>query len=341
MVYLSELGEPGIAGRVLDSAVLRDDNGSYTLHADAPAQDLYLVSVKGRQYIFFINDAYKVTVNADLNDVKTFSVSGSGANASLFNFRKKLDEKVKVVDAANANYSALQSSNASDTVLMYVKQQLQGAIHSANSLVLEYLDTVKSPAVALYIFDVAMQNVIDEGAATTLKGISDRLVERFPNSLKLKNRKFQFDLLYAKVMGRVSVGAEAPEITMNDTEGKPFSLSQLRGKYVLIDFWASWCGPCRKENPNIVKAYNQYKDKNFTILGVSLDMEKQAWLNAIKEDGLVWKQVSDLKYWNSAAAELYHFEVIPYNVLIDPHGKVIADNLKGDALETKLQEVLK
>jgi thiol-disulfide isomerase/thioredoxin len=115
----------------------------------------------------------------------------------------------------------------------------------------------------------------------------------------------------------------------------------LRGKYVLVDFWASWCGPCRGENPNVVKAYNTYKDKNFTVLGVSLDKEKQPWLDAIKADGLTWNHISDLKYWSSAAVSLYGFDGIPFNVLVDPAGKIVATNLRGADLENKLKDILK
>ena len=137
-------------------------------------------------------------------------------------------------------------------------------------------------------------------------------------------------------------GAMAPDFEQADTLGHPVRLSSFRGKYVLLDFWASWCAPCRQENPNIVKVYNRFKDKNFTIIGISLDRQNGAfaWLNAIRKDHLTWTQLSDLKFWNNAVAQLYFVQSIPKNFLIDPTGKIIAQDLRGDDLETKLEEVL-
>ena len=139
----------------------------------------------------------------------------------------------------------------------------------------------------------------------------------------------------------VSLGAVAPAFAEADTTGKMVSLASFRGKYVLVDFWASWCGPCRHENPNVVKAFNHYKGQKFTILGVSLDKpgDKDKWLAAIHKDGLAWTQVSDLKFWNSEAAALYAVRGIPQNFLLDPEGKIIAKNLRGDDLENKLEEI--
>ena len=136
-------------------------------------------------------------------------------------------------------------------------------------------------------------------------------------------------------------GAKAPAFKLPTDDGGTVTLSDFKGKYVLLDFWASWCGPCRHENPNVVKAFNSYKGKNFTILSVSLDQpgKKDKWMKAIHDDHLTWNHVSDLKFWNNDAAKLYGIQAIPQNLLLDPDGKIIAKNLFGDDLEKKLAEI--
>jgi peroxiredoxin len=138
---------------------------------------------------------------------------------------------------------------------------------------------------------------------------------------------------------KVSVGQPAPEFTLNDPDGNPIAISSFRGKYLLIDFWASWCGPCRRENPNVVTVYNDFNDKGFEIIGVSLDRDREKWLGAIESDHLTWPHVSDLQYWDSAAGKLYGINSIPANVLVDRGGIIVARNLHGDDLRKKLQEL--
>jgi peroxiredoxin len=142
------------------------------------------------------------------------------------------------------------------------------------------------------------------------------------------------------VLALTAVGQPAPDFTQAQADGTPFSLSSLKGKLVLVDFWASWCGPCRRENPNVVAVYNKYHDKGFDILGVSLDSDRDAWLKAIEDDGLTWNHVSDLAYWDNAVAKQYGVRSIPHTVLVGPDGVILAKNLRGEALEAKIAEIL-
>lgn len=162
-----------------------------------------------------------------------------------------------------------------------------------------------------------------------------KLVYQFGDKF-LKSASGQNAIKRLEGISKVAIGQPAPEFTQENQYGKPVSLENFKGKYVLIDFWASWCGPCREENPNIVKAYEKYKSKNFEIVGVSLDTKRDAWMKAIKDDRLSWVQVSDLKGWKNSVSRIYSVEAVPQNFLIDPNGKIIAKNLKGAALEERL-----
>lgn len=159
-------------------------------------------------------------------------------------------------------------------------------------------------------------------------------------SVKKSKEGKAFDY-YLKRLESTSVGKKAPGITQLTPEGEPFSLTDLRGKYVLIDFWAAWCPDCRKENPNLVKTYAEFKDRNFEILGVSFDRKLEDWVKAIKNDNLTWKHISDLQSWQNAAGTLYGVRSIPQNILVDPDGIIVARNLHGENLNVKLRELLK
>ncbi len=198
-----------------------------------------------------------------------------------------------------------------------------------------------SPLTPLLANNLSSNRSVDKGRTdsliTILSSVNEKSTIRTEALTKLQTKSDQL----AKEMV-VSAGKPAPDFSQNDVNGNPVKLSSFRGKYVLIDFWASWCAPCRAENPNVVKAYAKYHDKNFEILGVSLDNEsaKNAWNEAIKKDGLIWPQVSDLKGWKNEAAKLYAVTGIPQNFLIDPKGQIIATNLRGEALNKALEKYL-
>ena len=170
------------------------------------------------------------------------------------------------------------------------------------------------------------------------------MLEQYYNKLSTGVKKASVATYLATIIKdskKFPIGQPLQDFSQADTSGNMISLSSLRGKYVLVDFWASWCGPCRQENPNIVATFNQYKDKNFTVLGVSLDKSKQPWLDAIKADGLAWTHVSDLQGWNNAVSTKFEIFSIPQSVLLDPQGNVVAKNLRGPALGAKLAELIK
>jgi len=166
-----------------------------------------------------------------------------------------------------------------------------------------------------------------------------KLFKELDRSVRRSEQGKQFGY-YLKRLENSSVGKKAPGIMQLTPEGEPFSLTDLRGKYVLIEFWASWCPDCRRENPNLVKTYTEFKDRNFEILGVSFDRKLEDWVAAIEKDKLAWKHISDLQSWQNAAGTLYGVRAIPQNILVDPEGIIVARNLHGEELNTKLRELL-
>ncbi|HEX2533595.1 MAG TPA: TlpA disulfide reductase family protein, partial [Chitinophagaceae bacterium] len=248
---------------------------------------------------------------------------------------------------------SLQKSGASDSLLQVRGSERASLVQQMKQYVENIVRNAKSPSFAMYAlgnFQSVAGNLRMTGfTSEELVALVNGVAARFPEHTGLASIKNTLAQQQAQVQQQQAqqaaslVGRPAPDFALPDVNGKPVPLSSFRGKYVLVDFWASWCPPCRAENPNVVRAFNQYKNKNFTILGVSLDRpgQKDAWMKAIQDDGLAWTHVSDLKFWESAVVPLYNIEGIPYNVLVDPAGTVVAENLREEALHAKLQEVLK
>lgn len=241
----------------------------------------------------------------------------------------------------------------------YYQKKFDGQINRLNQLVnlisSEKNDKKRDSLTGIYkniVVAKADEFIKEKPASPIAAFILAGLMGLFPNTADLEKRFNKLSPeaqkgMYAELIRRkindlkISViGSQASDFTQNDTAGHPVSLSSFRGKYVLLEFWASWCKPCRIENPNIVAAYQKYKNKNFTIVGVSADQYKDNWIKAIDEDKLDWPQVSDLKFWENAVVQLYKIESIPQNILIGPDGKILLKNLQGDDLQTQLQKLL-
>ncbi len=283
---------------------------------------------------FYLESGVTTVVSTD--SIQNAVVSGSPMNIDNNKLKAMLKSAEDKMTQLTNEYRAATTEQKKDKdfVERFEKHE-EAIVTEQNNIKVQFIKGNPNSMLSLYILQQYTDLVAPEFSEV------ESMFNQLSNPIKNSKLGKEYSEKLAKIQAS-SVGAMAPEFTLPDTLGKAISLKSFRGKYVLIDFWASWCVPCRAENPNLVKNFNQYKDKNFTVLSVSLDKStgKEAWLKAIHRDELNWTHVSELKHWDSEVANQYAVRLIPQNFLINPDGKIIAKNLRGEALSKKLKEIL-
>lgn len=331
---------------ILDSAKLPVSNGSFTVSGMTQTEELYeLVFGNNAIAVPLINDASDVHVNVDLGKSDDFyDVSGSPASSQLKELITVFGKRNFELERTMADVDSLRQANAPDSLVKAAIAQKDDALQGLNTYLKQFLNTNTNATLSTLALGWSSRTF----SKAEFESFLSDLLRKYPDNVVLAGLKKNYDQQRDQMAEQEKrekentwVGKQAPDFSEPDANGREVSLASFKGKYLLVDFWASWCGPCRAENPNVVNVYNEFKARNFAILGVSLDKEKDAWQEAIRADKLDWTQISDLKYWQSKAASTFKFEGIPFNVLIDPQGKVIAEGLRGDDLENELKTVLK
>lgn len=314
------------ASQVLVTGVV--NNGSFILKGALPEPGLYWLTISTEQPVYLYVENNDIEVTGTKTNIKNIKIQGSASHRDFEAFQSIFNPLIGNLNGLAAQMQKTDEGKDKENMM----RQYENLVSNINKQVDAYVNERKSSYVTPFVLFVTAQLIQDY---QVLENRFNLLSDEVRNSNIGKS--FKDYIVYNKVG---TVGTQALEFTQNDTAGNAVSFSSFKGQYVLVDFWASWCRPCRIENPNVVQAFNKFKAKNFTVLGVSLDQDKDAWIKAIAKDKLAWTHVSDLAAWNNAVAQMYRIQSIPQNILVDPSGKIIAKDLRGVDLEKKLCELL-
>lgn len=329
-VYLQKVVDNEIV--VLDSTVIQNNKAIFVVNSENPATR-YSIKIDGVRYpIGFFSENQNVSIAGDLNDNRNIIADGSNAQQLLNEYNVENKKFNNQFNELRQQYKTAAQNN-DEAAIERIENEYNKVENNQNNYQTLFLTKNSNSFVAAYVLYSNRYNYeLNE-------------LEDFVNNFNIKEENDYSKLLdeYIAILQRVDVGQPYLDFTQETPEGYMLSLSELVGKskLLLIDFWASWCGPCRAENPNVVEVYKEYHEKGFDVLGVSLDMEKDKWIKAIEDDGLIWHNISDLKYWNNEAAKSYGISSIPSNLLLDENGTIIAKNLRGEDLRSKVEEILK
>ena len=301
----------------------------------------YRLSVNKNNFVILLLDKdEKVEVNGNALDFyRSYEIEGSEGSKKLMTLDQRLRADYEKTDSLKKVFQGHQQAGNPrlDSIAESIDAYFQKMQEAKRQYVLDFIKNNPNSLASLS----AVQSLNPSQDLEVFQQVADNLTASMPNSEYVKSFKTQLiDIKSrAQASNRTSVGSQAPEIALLTPDGKPIKLSDFKGKVTMIDFWASWCKPCRMENPNVVKVYNKYKSKGFEIFGVSLDQNGEKWIEAIKQDGLTWKHGSELKFWQSSFVPAYNLDGIPMTYLLDENGIIIAKGLRGQQLEEKLKEI--
>lgn len=305
---------------------------SYSLKTKEEGVYFLLAEENKNYFAFFVNDTSIISINVDGGIGSPFTAQISKASIELMNFLQFQATLKDSLMKSLASYST-QPSNIDSAIAKYQAK--------FNKNVLDYYSKISNGTVKGFLLATILSLGHTQKEENIIKKFLQQALQQHSNNEYLKDIQQKITSNFFAEIPQKKNNYKIPSFSLPNIEGKIISIDEFKGKYVLLDFWASWCGPCRQESPYLVKAFNRFKNKNFTIVGVSLDDDKDAWLNAIAKDNLTWTHLSDLKGWESKASQLFQINAIPFNLLIDPQGNVIASELRGEMLEQQLSELLK